>query len=50
MRDVVLLECDPCGNRLYSSTRNKKTQPEKLEAKKFCKICRKHTDHKEKKA
>jgi large subunit ribosomal protein L33 len=47
MREIITLQCGDCKRRNYSSTRNKKTQTEKLETKKFCPYCRKHTPHKE---
>jgi len=49
MREIITLQCGACKRRNYSSTRNKKTQTEKLETKKFCPYCRKHTPHKESK-
>lgn len=50
MRDIILLACKDCKRRNYSVTRNKKTQASKLEIKKYCKFCDKHTVHKETKA
>ncbi len=47
MREIITLQCTDCKRKNYSSTRNKKTQTEKLELKKFCSSCRKHTLHKE---
>jgi large subunit ribosomal protein L33 len=47
MRDIITLQCTDCKRRNYSTTRNKKTQTDKLEIKKFCSFCRKHTLHKE---
>ncbi|RKY30041.1 MAG: 50S ribosomal protein L33 [Candidatus Omnitrophota bacterium] len=47
MREIITLECSECKNRNYTTKRNKKTQQEKLQLKKFCKFCRKHTLHKE---
>jgi large subunit ribosomal protein L33 len=47
MREIITLQCGDCKRRNYSSTRNKKKQTEKLEIKKFCPSCRKHTLHKE---
>ncbi len=47
MREVITLQCSDCKRRNYTSTRNKKKQTEKLEVKKFCPFCRKHTLHKE---
>ncbi|HEY5191361.1 50S ribosomal protein L33 [bacterium] len=47
MRDIITLACVDCKNRNYTTTKNKKTTPDKLELKKFCSTCRKHTAHKE---
>ncbi|MHB8095749.1 MAG: 50S ribosomal protein L33 [Candidatus Aminicenantales bacterium] len=47
MREIVTLQCTVCKNRNYSTTRNKKTQTEKMELKKYCSHCRKHVLHKE---
>ena len=47
MRDIITLACTECKNRNYSTTKNKKTMTEKLELKKYCPTCRKHTSHKE---
>ena len=47
MREIMTLACSVCKNRNYTQTRNKKTKTEKLEVKKYCKHCKKHTLHKE---
>ena len=47
MRDIITLACVDCKNRNYTTTKNKKTTPDKLELKKICSTCRKHTAHKE---
>ena len=47
MREIILLGCSECKNRNYATKRNKKTQTNKLEIRKFCKACGKHTVHKE---
>jgi len=47
MRDIITLACAECKNRNYTTTKNKKTTPDKLELKKYCPTCRKHTAHKE---
>ena len=47
MRDIITLACTDCKNRNYTTTKNKKTTPDKLELKKFCPTCRKHVNHKE---
>ncbi len=47
MRDIITLACSECKSRNYTTTKNKKTMSDKLELKKFCPACRKHTPHKE---
>jgi len=46
-RDIITLECTECKNRNYSKTKNRKRMTKRLELKKFCRVCRKHTLHKE---
>jgi len=46
-REIVTLQCGDCKERNYSTTKNRKTTPDRLELKKFCRRCRKHTPHKE---
>ncbi|HZM84965.1 MAG TPA: 50S ribosomal protein L33 [Blastocatellia bacterium] len=48
-RDNITLQCTECKSRNYTSTKNKKTTPDRLEFKKFCRKCRSHTPHKEQK-
>ncbi len=47
MRELVTLACSECKRRNYTSTRDKKKNKEKLELRKYCPYCRKHTIHKE---
>ena len=47
MRDNIILQCSDCKNRNYVTDKNKKTTTSRLEFKKFCRFCRKHTSHKE---
>jgi large subunit ribosomal protein L33 len=47
MRDIVTLACSECKRRNYTTTRNKRKTPEKLQNKKFCRWCRSQTLHKE---
>ncbi len=47
MREIITFQCSECKNRIYSSTKNKKTTTERLEMSKFCRKCRKHQPHKE---
>ena len=46
-RTIITLECKTCKERNYTTTKNKKTTPDKLELRKYCPTCRKHTAHKE---
>lgn len=46
-REVITLECPVCKERNYQTNKNTKLQKEKLELKKYCKTCKKHTPHKE---
>ena len=45
MREIITLQCGECKNRNYTTTKNKKKHSERLETKKFCRACRKHTPH-----
>jgi large subunit ribosomal protein L33 len=47
MRDIITLACTVCKNRNYTTTKNKKNTPGKLELKKYCRFDRTHTIHKE---
>ena len=50
MRIILLLQCEECKRRNYSTMKNKKNTTDKLMLKKYCRHCRKHTAHKETKA
>ncbi|MDI7260711.1 MAG: 50S ribosomal protein L33 [Thermodesulfobacteriota bacterium] len=47
MRNILNLACSECKRRNYSTMKNKRTTPDKLELKKYCRFCRRHTVHKE---
>jgi len=47
MRDQITLACTECKQRNYTSTKNKKSTPGKLEFSKYCRFCGRHTSHKE---
>ena len=49
VRVKVTLVCTECKQRNYDTMKNKKNNPDRLELKKHCKFCRKHTLHKESK-
>jgi len=46
-RVIVTLECTECKRRNYTTTKNKRTTPDRLEFSKYCKFCHKHTPHRE---
>ena len=48
MRQKIILICEECLSRNYSTYKNK-DKKERLEVKKHCKRCGKHTLHKESK-
>ena len=47
MREIITLECTECKRRNYTTTKEKRNTPGRLEKKKYCKFDRKHTVHKE---
>ncbi len=47
MREIVILACEECKNRNYTTTKNKRRTPDKLRLKKYCPYCRGHRFHKE---
>jgi len=47
MRDQITLECTECKERNYSTTKNKRLHPQRVEYKKYCPRCNAHRTHKE---
>ena len=47
VRVKITLACTECKQRNYDTTKDKRTHPERLEMKKYCRFCRKHTLHRE---
>lgn len=47
--NLIKLSCTVCKRVNYFTRKNKKKVERKIEVKKFCKWCRKHTPHKESK-
>jgi large subunit ribosomal protein L33 len=56
VRIIITLECTECrtnpakrtpGVSRYTTTKNRRNTTARLEIKKFCRHCNKHTDHKE---
>ncbi|MBN2226459.1 MAG: 50S ribosomal protein L33 [candidate division Zixibacteria bacterium] len=46
-RDRVILACGECKRRNYTTNKNKRKHPERVEFRKYCPFCNKHTPHKE---
>jgi large subunit ribosomal protein L33 len=47
MRDIITLACTVCKERNYTTKKNKRLHPDRVEFKKYCRRCVKHTPHKE---
>mgnify|MGYP005630798631 CR=1 FL=1 len=47
MRDIVILACGECKRRNYTTTKNRRKHPGRLEYRKYCPHCNRHTQHKE---
>ena len=47
VRVKITLACTECKQRNYNMTKEKKNHPERMETKKYCRFCKKHTMHKE---
>ena len=43
MRTLVTLACTECKRRNYTTDKNKANNPDRMELKKYCPWCRKHT-------
>jgi large subunit ribosomal protein L33 len=46
-RVIIHLACTQCHQETYTSMKNKKNDPQRLELKKFCPRCRAHILHRE---
>lgn len=46
-RQFYGMQCGECKSFNYITQRNKVNTPDKLELKKYCKVCKKSTTHKE---
>lgn len=47
MRVIVTLACTSCKQRNYTTSKNKRSHPDRIELKKFCPYCNSHTAHRE---
>ena len=46
-RDIIILACTECKRRNYTTRKNKRLHPDRVEYRKYCPYDRKHTIHKE---
>ena len=49
VRMTITFACTECKERNYTSQKNRRNDPNRLEINKYCQRCRKHTQHKEQK-
>ncbi|HQH71760.1 MAG TPA: 50S ribosomal protein L33 [bacterium] len=47
MREQIIIACTECKQRNYSTMKNKRLHPDRMETKKYCRWCNKHTLHRE---
>ena len=47
VREKIRLNSSAGTGHFYTTTKNKRTHPERMELKKYCRFCRKHTLHRE---
>lgn len=47
VRTKITLACTECKQRNYNMAKDKKTHPDRMETKKYCRFCKTHTLHKE---
>ncbi len=46
-RIIITLACTECRERTYTTTKNRRSDPDRLELNKFCPRCRQHRLHRE---
>jgi large subunit ribosomal protein L33 len=47
VRPTITLACSECKERTYTTEKNRRNDPNRLEFKKYCPRCKKHTMHRE---
>jgi len=45
--EIITLACSVCKRRNYTTKKNRRKHPDRVEFKKYCRFCGKHTPHKE---
>jgi large subunit ribosomal protein L33 len=46
-RGIIHLACTECRERTYTTTKNRRNDPQRLELNKYCPRCRDHVLHRE---
>jgi len=46
-RIIIHLACTGCRRRNYTTTKNRRNDPDRLELRKYCPQCRRHLPHRE---
>jgi large subunit ribosomal protein L33 len=47
VRIIIGMACQDCKDRNYTTTKNKKNDPDRLKLRKYCPRCGKYTEHRE---
>ena len=47
VRQIITLQCGDCRERNYTTVKNRRNDPQRLELKKYCPRCRGHKGHRE---
>jgi large subunit ribosomal protein L33 len=47
VRIAATLACEECKRRNYQTNKSKRNNPERLQLRKYCRWCRRHTPHRE---
>ena len=47
VRPTISLACSECKERNYTTEKNRRNDPNRLEMSKYCSHCKKHTLHRE---
>jgi large subunit ribosomal protein L33 len=47
VRPIITLQCGDCRERNYTTVKNRRSDPQRMELRKYCSRCRGHTGHRE---
>ena len=47
VRPKITLACTECKARNYITKKNRRNDPDRLDIKKYCPVCKTHRDHRE---